>query len=126
MQVEADGLHVARDLIAGLFEVDIQAALAATAGGLDKRCGQSGLATAGGTGDQHAGAAEKSSPFEHGIEVQDARRDAFAGNFMLQLQRAERQDRHAALVDQERIFVGAMFCAAIFYDAQAAGRKFGL
>ena len=39
----------------------------------------------------------------------------------MQAHRRDRQHRESALVDQERIFVGAVAAAAILHDAQAAG-----
>ena len=53
-QVDADGAHVADDLVAGLLEGEIEAALAAPAGGVDEMGGHARFAGSGGAGDQDA------------------------------------------------------------------------
>ena len=61
-------------------------------------------------------------PLEHGVEPRNAGRDTLVGCHLAQADRGDRKDRDAVLVDQERIFIGAMQAAAVFDDAQPSGR----
>ena len=122
-QVEADGAHVADHLAFRLLEGEVQAALAAAAGGVGEVRRQAGLAGARRAGDEHAAAAVDPRAAEHGVEPGDAGGDPLVGRLVLQAQRGDRQDGDAGLVDQERVLVGAVDRAAVLDDAQPAGRE---
>ena len=122
-QVQADGAHVADELALRLLEGEVQAALAAAAGGVGEVGGQARLAGARRSGDEHAAAAVDPRAAEHGVEPGDAGGDPLVGRLVLQAQRGDRQDGDAVLVDQEGVLVGAVGGAAVLDDAQPAGRE---
>ena len=84
LQVDADGTHVAHDLVGRFFEGKIQDTLAATAGGIGKVCDQAALAGARCTGDQHAAAAEIALAAEHLIQARNAAGNTFTGYDVVQ------------------------------------------
>lgn len=118
-QLEADRGHVALDLVRRFLKRDIQATLAAPAGGVDQVGGDAALASAGGAGHEDAAAAEDATD-EHGIEAGDAGRDALAADGIGQPGRGDRHHREAVAVKDERAFVAVVGRAAILDDAQAA------
>ncbi len=100
--------HVADDLALRLLEREVQAALAAAAGGVGEVGGQAGLARPRRAGDQDAAAAVEALAAQHGVEPRDPRRDPLGGRLVVQAQRRDRQHGEAVLVDQERVLVGAV------------------
>ena len=73
LQVDADGAHVAHDLLLRFLEGEVQAALAARAGAVGEVSGEDGLAGARRAGDQDAAAAVVALPAEHRVEVRRCR-----------------------------------------------------
>jgi hypothetical protein len=66
-EIDADGTHVAQDLLRRLFECEVQAALTALTRGLDKLRGNARLAAAGGPRHENAAAAVVAAA-EHIVE----------------------------------------------------------
>ena len=120
-KVDADRAHVAHDLARRFLEGEIDALLTAPAGRIGKMRGNAGLAGPGGAGHQQAATAEIALAAEHAVEFGNAGGDDVPRRRVIQIDRGDRQDGDALLVDQERIFVGAVGGAAILHDAQAAG-----
>ena len=123
LQVDADRAHVAHDLRGRFLEREIQAALAAPAGRIDEMRREAGLAGAGRARHQHRCCRGRSPAAQHVVELGDAGRDALLGRIVVERDGRDRQDRDAALVDQERILVRAVGRAAILDDAQPPGRR---
>ena len=121
LEVEPDRAHVADDLLRRLFEGEIQGALAAPAGLGGEMGSDAGLSGSGRAGDQDAGAAVQPS-IEHRIEAGHTGRDPVRRNRVIEPQRGDREHVDALVVDQERIFVGAVNAAAVLDDPQPAGR----
>ena len=78
LQVEADRAHVADDLALRLLEGEVEAALAAAAGGVGEVAGEAGLAGARRARDEDAAAAVEPRAAEHGVEPGDAGGDPLA------------------------------------------------
>ena len=70
--------------------------------------------------NQNRAAAIKSFAAQHRIQARNSAGNAFIAHLMLQTERGDRQNAETILVNQERIFVGAVRGAAIFDDAQTA------
>jgi hypothetical protein len=121
MEVEADALHVAHQLRRRLLECEIETSLAACAGCVGEMRREAGLAGAGGAGNQHRTAAVIALAAQHVVQPRYAARDSLGARRVVELQRGERQDVNAVLVDEERVLVGAVGAAAILDDAQAPG-----
>jgi hypothetical protein len=120
LKIDADRAHVANDLSRRLLECEVQAFLAASARGIDEVVGQAGLAGPGRARHQDARSTVEASDAEHRVEAGDACRDSLVIGVVRKPSRGDRQHGNALVVDQERIFVGAMRRAAIFDDADAA------
>ncbi len=121
-QVEADGGHVAHDLPLRLLEGEVEAALAAATRGLGHARGEAGLAGPRRARDQGAAAAVEPLAAEHGVEARHAGGDPLAGDPVVQAEGGDREHRDAALVDEERVLVGAVRGAAVLDHAQPARR----
>ena len=92
-----------------LLEGEVQAALAAAAGGVEQSAPPELVLPVPAVPEiSTRAAAVVALAAEHGVEPGDARRDALVGRLVLQAQRGDRQHRDAVLVDQERILVGAV------------------
>ena len=107
-----------------LLEGEVQAALAAAAGGVGEVGGQARLAGAGRAGDEHAAAAvdalaRRAWRRAGGRRWRSAPRDASCCRPSDVIGRTEMP----CLVDQERVLVGAVDGAAVLDDAQPAGRE---
>ena len=76
LQVDPDRAHVAHDLAGRFLEGNVEASLAAPAGGFGKSRRHARLARARGARKQNAAPAIESFAAEHGVESLDAGRDA--------------------------------------------------
>ena len=122
LQIEADGPHVAEQLGFRFLEGKIQTAFAPLTAGVGGMAGKAGLADARRAGHQNAASPVEPRTAQHGVQGGDAAGNALGGCLVLQLERRDRQNGDAALVNQERKFVGAVGRASIFDDPQSAGR----
>src|SRR6185436_20809523 len=76
LEIDADGAHVAQQLLRRLFEEKAQTALAPAARRVEKVGSETRLAGAGGAGDQDRAAAIVPLAAEHLVETRDTRRHA--------------------------------------------------
>src|SRR6185503_13976428 len=98
LEVDADGAHVAQQLLRRLFEEEAQTALAAAARRVEKVSGKTRLARAGRTGDQDRAAAIVALAAEHLVETRDARRHALERRRVLERQGRHRQHADALVI----------------------------
>ena len=118
-QVDADGAHVAHQLGRRFLEGEIDATIAAPARGFGEMRREAGLARARRTRHEDARSLVIAARPEHRVETRDAGRHHRARRRMSETRRGDGQHRNALVVDQERIFVGAMRRAPVFDDAQS-------
>src|SRR5687768_6751073 len=103
LEVDADALHVARQLLRRLLEGEVEAALATPRRLLCKVRRQAGLAGAGGTAHQNRGAAVVALAVEHIVERWDAARQALVADRVVEPHATQWQDRESFLVDDEGV-----------------------
>ena len=120
LQVDADRAHVADGLLGRFFEGKNDGAFAAAAGAVDKGGAQAALAGARRAGYQHAAAAVIALAAQHGVQVLDAGGYPLGRNVLGQADRSDRHHRDAVLINQKRVFVGAVRGTAVFDYPQAA------
>ena len=80
--------------------------------------GETGLAGAGAARDQDAGAAEEAAGAQHCVEPIDTAQHPLVARVVVQAGGGDRQHRNAALVDQERVLVGAVRGPAVLDHPQ--------
>ena len=120
-QVQADGAHVADDLVLGFLEGQVEAALALPADGVGEIGRERSLAGAGGARDQDAAAPVIPLASQHAIQAGDTGGDPLAANLVIQAQGGEGQDGKAILSYQEGVFIGAVQGAPVFDEPQDTG-----
>jgi hypothetical protein len=111
---------VPKDLVFRLLEREEQAALPAPAGFIREMGGDTALSASRRSRDQHAGSAEVPLSAQHLVQGRDAARDPLVGDSMAQIQGRDRDHGHAALVDEEGVFVRPVPGAAELHDAHPA------
>jgi hypothetical protein len=121
LQIHSDGAHIPDDLFGRFLEGEQDGFFAAPAGGVDEVRSHTGFAGSGRSGYQHAAAAKIAAAFEHRVQIGHAGRDPTGRGGMGQPQRGHRKNGDAVLVDEERIFIGAVGGSAVLEHAQAAG-----
>ena len=122
LQIDADGAHVANELLRRLFEQKAQAAFAAPARRVEEMRREAGLPSAGRAGDEHRAPAEVTLAAEHRVDAGQSGGDTVERRAVLERHRGHGQHADAVGIDQERILVGAVVRAAILHDAQPARR----
>ncbi len=120
-QIDADGAHVAHDLVGRLLEEAVEAALAAAAGGIGKVGRDAAFAASGRARYQDGGTPVEALVVQHGVEFRNTGGDKIGGHLVPEADGGDRNNREAPLVEQKGIFVGAVDGAAVFDDAQMAG-----
>src|SRR5262249_32163619 len=101
------------------LEAEVQAALTAATRRVNKLCPQGRFAGTGRSRYQDSAATIITFSTQHGVEARYTCRDACIRNTVLESERCNRQHRNAMLINQERVFIGAVYRPAIFHHAQA-------
>jgi hypothetical protein len=114
LQVDSDRGYVADDLAGGFLKRNVEAPLAPAAGGLSKGRRHTRLAGTSGARQENAAPTVESLAPQHGVETLDAGRNALVRRGVFEGRRSDRPDRDPVLLDEKRIFVGAVDGAAIF------------
>jgi len=81
---------------------------------------KAGLANTCRAGQQDAAASKKPLTAEHDVQGWDTAGNSLDGCLVLQLERRDRQDGDATLVNQERELIGGVGRASILDNPQAA------
>src|ERR1700760_965207 len=121
LEIDADGSHIACSLKRRLFKGDVERLSTFGASLIHEAGTEARLARSGRSANQDGGAPVIALALKHGIEIRDATGDALIRDGVVEPHRRARENGETAIVDEERIFVGTVRCAAIFHDAHATG-----
>src|SRR5262249_17307 len=111
--------HVACDLAERFLKAEKQTAFTSATRRVDKLGPQGRFASPGCARYQDTAPPIVTGPTQHGVEARYACRDAFIRNDVLEFKRRDRQHRNAMLINQEWVFIGAVYGPTVLHHAQA-------
>src|SRR6201999_1968216 len=112
--------HIASGLKRGFLERDVKRLATVRASPVDKARAEARFARSGRAGDQDGTTFIESLALKHCVEIRNAAGNALSRDGVVQPHRGAGQNGETAIVDEKRIFVGAVRSAAVFDDAHAA------
>lgn len=102
LQIETDGFHIVYRLCSGFLESEIEAPLAATAGGVDKGEREARFPRTGCAAEKDAAFPEKAPVIQHCIEIGNYGGDMLPGRFVLKPNGCYGDQSDPPLIDDER------------------------